>query len=115
MLRDRLVFGISDSIVQQRLLAEKNLTFATAYDLAVAAESAAKHQKAMGSQRQESRDVTAKEGRQCLKKGHDETASGTHLEQRCFRCSGNHAAYRCKLKNAVCFDCSGKGHIAKAC
>nr|XP_037270566.1 uncharacterized protein LOC119162201 [Rhipicephalus microplus] len=62
MLRDRLVFGISDSIVQQRLLAEKNLTFETAYDLAVTAESAAKHQKAMGSQRQESRDVTAKEG-----------------------------------------------------
>ncbi|KAL3184671.1 hypothetical protein MRX96_006002 [Rhipicephalus microplus] len=28
MLKDRLVFGISDSIVQQRLLAEKNLTFA---------------------------------------------------------------------------------------
>ncbi|KAL3188913.1 hypothetical protein MRX96_003065 [Rhipicephalus microplus] len=43
MLRNRLVFGISDSIVQQRLLADKNLTFATAYDLAITSESAAKN------------------------------------------------------------------------
>lgn len=69
MLRDRLVFGISDSTVQQRLLAEKNLTFATAYDLAVTAESAAKHQRAIGSQRHESPDITAKVDTQRLKKG----------------------------------------------
>ncbi|XP_037557467.1 uncharacterized protein LOC119434368, partial [Dermacentor silvarum] len=47
MLSDRLVFGISDSTVQQRLLAEKNLAFTTAYDLAVTAESAAKHQRGL--------------------------------------------------------------------
>lgn len=115
MLRDRLVFGISDSTVQQRLLAEKNLTFATAYDLAVTAESAAKHQRAIGSQRHESPDITAKVDTQRLKKGQDEKVSSAQSERRCFRCLGNHAGYRCKFKNAVCLNCSGKGHIAKAC
>lgn len=52
-LRDRLVFEISESVVQQRLLAEKNLTFETAYELAVTAETAAKQQKVMSTNAQE--------------------------------------------------------------
>ncbi|KAL3209698.1 hypothetical protein MRX96_037858 [Rhipicephalus microplus] len=115
MLRDRLVFGISDSIVKQHLLAEKNLAFAMAYDLAITAESAANHKRAIGSQRQESPHVTAKTGTQRLKKGQEEKVSDTQSGQRCFRCSGKHAAYCCKFKSTVCFNCSGQGHIAKVC
>ncbi|KAL3255031.1 hypothetical protein MRX96_017475 [Rhipicephalus microplus] len=71
MLRDRLIFGISNSTVQQRLLAEKNLTFATVYDLAFTIKFAAKQQKAMESQPQEIQDVVAKVGSQRLRNGKD--------------------------------------------
>ncbi|KAH6945594.1 hypothetical protein HPB50_009278 [Hyalomma asiaticum] len=39
MMRDRFVFGIDNEAVQQRLLAEKDLTFAMAYDAVVTAEA----------------------------------------------------------------------------
>ena len=42
MLRDRLVCGIADRAMQQRLLSEPNLTFKKAYDLAVLMESVSK-------------------------------------------------------------------------
>lgn len=87
-------------MVLQRLLAE-NLTSATAYDLTVTAESAAKHQRAIGSHRQESPGITAKVDTQRLKKGDGEKASRAQSERRCFRCLGNYAAYSCKFKNAV--------------
>ncbi|XP_072142327.1 uncharacterized protein [Dermacentor andersoni] len=118
MLRDRLVFGISDSIVQQRLLAEKDITFKTAYDLAVTAEAAAKHQRVMGGLCQDVPDLTAKVDRQTMKQhknGQDVETSSEQLKRQCFRCFGNHAAYRCRFKTAVCFNCSVKGHLAKAC
>ena len=40
MLRDRLVCGVNNEKIQQRLLAEKDLTFAKAMELASAIESA---------------------------------------------------------------------------
>ena len=43
MLRDRLVVGIMSDRIQQRLLAEKELTFKRAYDLAIAHETAEKN------------------------------------------------------------------------
>lgn len=45
MMRDRFVFGINNEAVQQRLLAERNLTFAVAYDMAVTAEATQRQQR----------------------------------------------------------------------
>ena len=45
MLRDRIVCGINDAIIQCRLLSEKALTFKTALELAQSMESAAKNLK----------------------------------------------------------------------
>lgn len=44
MLRDRFVCGLKDTHLQQRLLSERQLTFRSAYDMAKAAEAAAKQQ-----------------------------------------------------------------------
>ena len=43
MLRDRIVCGINDPIIQRRLLSEKALTFKSAMELAQGMESAAKN------------------------------------------------------------------------
>ena len=42
MIRDRLVCGIMDDKIQRRLLAEKDLTFKKAYEIAISMETAAK-------------------------------------------------------------------------
>ena len=42
MLCDRLVFGINDSRIQRRLLAEPDLDYKKAYELALALEAAEK-------------------------------------------------------------------------
>lgn len=43
MLRDRLVYGIADEAIQRRLLAEADLTFQKALDIAITAETARKN------------------------------------------------------------------------
>ena len=45
MLHDRIVCGIEDAKIQQRLLAEPDLTFDKAFELALASESADKNVK----------------------------------------------------------------------
>ena len=45
MLRDRFVCGIHDEHLQQRLFAEKELTFQRALDIALSAESASRQQR----------------------------------------------------------------------
>ena len=45
MLRDRLVCGVNDNRLQRRLLAEANLTFKKAYEIAQAMEAAERSTK----------------------------------------------------------------------
>ncbi len=45
MLRDRLVCGVSHEGIQKKLLAEKNLTYETAFTLAHAIEAAERDSK----------------------------------------------------------------------
>ncbi|KAL3218614.1 hypothetical protein MRX96_050651 [Rhipicephalus microplus] len=45
VMRDRFVCGIENEAVQERLLAEQNLTFQVAYDMAVTAEATAQQRR----------------------------------------------------------------------
>ncbi len=51
MLRDRLVCGVRHEGIQKRLLSEKDLTFETAYDLALSIETAERDSKSISTQR----------------------------------------------------------------
>jgi len=55
MLRDRLMCGVNDAIIQRRLLAEKALTFKKAMELSQSMESAAKNVKELTSRQSDSR------------------------------------------------------------
>ena len=50
MIRDRLVCGVNQDGIQQRLLSEKNLSFKNAFDLAQAIEAAEKNNKILKKQ-----------------------------------------------------------------
>ena len=110
MLRDRLVCGVNDDRIQRRLLSEPNLTFARAFELAQALESAEKHAKDL-QQKQPSASIMAI---QTKKETGDMESSNSNAEL-CYRCKGRHAASTCRFRRAECHHCGKKGHIARAC
>ncbi|XP_037518397.1 uncharacterized protein LOC119395190 [Rhipicephalus sanguineus] len=107
MLRDRFVCGIRDEHLQQRLFAEKDLTFQRALDLALSSESASKQQRGLKG---------ATSSGEVHKTSQSKKESKHSAQQRrCYRCDGWHEADTCKFRTAQCRFCSKKGHIENAC
>ena len=101
MLRDRIVCGIEDAKIQRRLLAEPELTFDKAFELALASESA---------------DKNAKD----LQPAAKVTLEPVHRLQRkqplpCHHCGGKHKSVDCRHKAAECHNCVKRGHLAHVC
>ena len=115
MLRDRLVCGITDTSVQKRLLAEKDLTLDKAVSLAQSVEIAEKGAKDLKSPAEGSAELYK------LARG---AMSGSENKSReakykyppvCFRCSGRHLATNCRFVSEICHSCGKQGHIARVC
>ena len=108
MLRDRLVWGIDDSRIQHRLLAEASLTFAKALEIAQASELATRDLK----------DLQASGGGPTVNRVQGRSAGSTRPAQRgtmtCYRCGGNRTAAHCQFRGK-CRACGKVGHIAKLC
>ena len=98
MLRDRIVCGISDPQLQRRLLAEADLTYKTAFEIAQSWETAGTNtkdlQKSLGSN-----STVNRVGRpeQPIKQNQGVPNSPT-----CNRCGGQHLASHCKYKQSTC-------------
>ena len=109
MLRDRLVCGINNEKMQWRLLAEPDLTLKKAEENALAMELASKHVVDI-----QPTDATLSKVHQvnsaARNKGKN-PASNTEYN----RCGEKHEAFTCRFKDAQCFKCGKRGHLAKAC
>ena len=108
MLSDRLVCGISNNRIQRRLLAERELSFEKAVEIATATEMASKNLIDLGGKIHNDDSKVNKV---------DEEAKSPKLQSKweCYRCSGNHDPSGCKFKDEVCYKCQKKGHMAKVC
>ena len=94
MLRDCLVCGVNDDRIQRRLIAEPELTFGKALQLATSRDFQTIHFN------------TGKPPRR--------TQPETN-KYSCIRCGGHHLATFCRFQNVECRACKKKGHLARMC
>ena len=123
MLRDRLVCGVNHEVIQQKLMSTKNLTYTTALEFAQAIEAAEKNAQHVATnsnpptpqtQGVHYTPATASKSRPKGKNAKGSSSSqGSRLS--CHRCGGPHLATGCRFKEAVCYVCRKRGHIARVC
>ena len=131
MLRDRLIFGIRDSKVRERLLRESKLSLAKTDEIHRAAESMQTHMKIVGdltepeankvdqermpnwrksekTTRKRQQQGPGRRGKECEKCGYqhqENSESCPSIGQECLKCGKrNHFASRCKSKEVKAAD-----------
>ena len=114
MLRDRLVCGINDYSIHKRLLAEPNLTYKKAVELARGLETADRNVKLLksGATSHIKRETPLQESPQVNREASNK-GSTTVI---CYRCGiAGHTVKQCRYsKDIVCHGCRKAGHIQRA-
>lgn len=126
MIRDRIVVGLIDANVSQKLQLDSDLTLKKAQDIVRETDAVKKQQselrnkadflnndidfirstKHKKSRREQNNKATGKSNQKDLPS-----------KQSCFRCGKNqyHSREKCPAKNSICNKCSKVGHWAKVC
>ena len=118
MIRDRLVCGINHEGIQKKLLAEKNLTYERALEIALALESAEQGTKDLKSAATAATSLPKDLHYASLHPPNRQATGGNKTDSMstpCYRCLGNHTPSTCKFRTAECHFCKKIGHITKAC
>ena len=110
ILRDRIVFGIRDNKVRERLLRESQLTSKKTDEICRASESTAAQMKEVG----QTDSVSAV--------GCNDTFGrqrGTNTEQtpakECGNCGRKHEPEKCRARGKTCNECGKRNHFAAMC
>ena len=107
MLRDRLVCGLAQARIQQRLLAEVDLTLDKAMKIAQAMEVAKRDAKEL--RQVETHPVEP------VHKVNGGTAKPPADRKPCFRCGGQHDHTQCRFRDVECHACGKRGHLKRVC
>ena len=99
ILRDRLVCGIRDRHLKQRLLAETDLTFQKALDISQAIEAAERNSRDLQA-KQTSKPILAlsQPTRPPYSQGR---LKSSDKQTKCYRCGSSHQARECPFKGAI--------------
>ena len=113
MLRDRLVCGMNDEAIQRKLLAEPELTYARATEIAISMETALKNSQLLQNARIGDGDWTAAEPRDIYQLRTSDKQNSQ--ERTCHRCGKPHLPSVCRFRLAKCHNCGKIGHIKSVC
>lgn len=120
-IRDRIVYGINDVKVQERLLREQNLTLQRAIAIARAAEAANLHMKTLNSEEVtvnalKKLNVKANKSKKFKWKQKSKDVKLQDQGKRvCGRCGQNHKFKQCPAWNKECKKCNRMNHFAEMC
>ena len=110
MLRDRLVCGVNHAGIQSKLLAQADLTFETAYTLALSVEASERDTKTLGKQGMEHVTPPVTPGMVNYSK-----QPMHQFRITCFRCGDPHLAPSAHTLMKPCLFCKKKGHLESVC
>ena len=110
MLRERLICGVNDVCIQQRLLAESQLEFKKALELATAMETADRNTRDLKHGNPNGKPKEPQVNR--LTKEPPKQKQPPRQSKECYRCRGQfHNANKCRYKEE-CHRCRKTGHKA---
>lgn len=116
MIRDKIMFGIKDKKLRERLLREADLTLDGAVKICHASELALQHAKTFSGLARdadaEGTAVAAVTTRHKYIKAQNKGSKETFL---CKRCGTKHARQKCPAYGKICNKCKGQNHFAKQC
>lgn len=121
MLTEQLIHGMSDRNTCDEIISKKPSTFKEAYEIVHSLESThlttqeVKRKTIESTHSLFSPNQKFKQNQVKGQKRGDENTRGRGEWQPCYGCGARHSRSQCSFKNATCYACNKKGHIAKMC
>uniref|UniRef100_T1IMC2 CCHC-type domain-containing protein n=1 Tax=Strigamia maritima TaxID=126957 RepID=T1IMC2_STRMM len=117
MVRNKIVFGVSDTRLKERLLREQALTLVLAVTLCNAAETTSNNLLIMQNKTEEKLEINALKSR--FRSHHDKSAEKNEPKERkqfdCTKCGTKHLGGQCPAFGCTCLNCGKPNHYAKLC
>uniref|UniRef100_A0A8C4RHI8 Gypsy retrotransposon integrase-like protein 1 n=1 Tax=Erpetoichthys calabaricus TaxID=27687 RepID=A0A8C4RHI8_ERPCA len=118
LIKDRIVCGIPDNALRERLLRELDLDLEKTVRICRAAETIKVQVKEMCNE-VNAVHVLNKKGKNKMQLNTEENKSGNKTiystKQACGRCGSHHAPRQCPAYNKVCKKCGKNNHFARCC
>ena len=119
LIRDRIVVGIKNKAVQERMLREKDLSLDNAITIAKTAEVTKNHLQQLHDHPTVSevtrRSTQKKTQKKTQKNRPQPKAQESNGKHKCRRCDNMHESRKCPAYGVQCHKCKGMNHFAKCC
>lgn len=117
LIKDRIVCGIENNKVRERLLAETSLSLAKCIDICRSAESTNKQLLEITNQESISASVSKVSAKKRFEKSFSKKGKQKQPQiiNGCTRCGKSHKVNECPAFGAECYKCGKKNHFGKKC
>lgn len=120
LIKDRVVCGIDNNKLREKLLTEHNLTLTKCIDICRSAESTKTQLKEINSETIQVNSVKGYDNKKKPDKPSKDQVTTTKIAKNkvinnCSRCGRNHKVNECPAYGAECYKCKKKNHFSKMC